>query len=155
MTADELLEGNNYWWPFHFEPVRPGFGWYKPQLVPRAVDGRFRIGDIDVTPFAQAHGRGTTLGLRFGPIAYSTDVNVLSEAAFDTLAGIDAWLVDCLRPEPNPMHAHLPRTLEWIARVAPERAYLTHMNHEFDYDVLSESLPPGVAPAYDGLVIEV
>ncbi len=53
------------------------------------------------------------------------------------------------------MHSHLPQTLEWIARVAPERAYLTHMNHELDYDVLSETMPPGVAPAYDGLVIEV
>ena len=138
-----------------FEPVRPGFGWYKPQLIPRAVDGLFRVGDITVTPFEQGHGRGTTLGLRFGRFAYSTDVNALTDAAFDTLAGIDAWLVDCLRPKPNPMHSHLPQTLEWIVRVAPERAYLTHMNHELDYDALSATLPPGTAPAYDGLVIEV
>ena len=71
------------------------------------------------------------------------------------LVGIDAWLVDCLRPSPNPMHSHLAQTLEWIARVAPERAYLTHMNHELDYDALSETLPPGTMPAYDGLEIEV
>jgi len=52
------------------------------------------------------------------------------------------------------MHAHLDLSLEWIARVKPKRAILTHMNHEFDYQELAKSLPKGVEPAYDGMVVE-
>ena len=42
-------------------------------------------------------------------------------------------------------------TLEVIERVNPERAYLTHMSHEFDYEVLPTKLPGGVFMGYDGL----
>ena len=38
-----------------------------------------------------------------------------------------------------------------IERLGPERAYLTHMTHEMDYEVLPASLPAGVELAYDGL----
>ncbi len=140
---------------YAFAPIHPGYGWYKPQLAPREVTGPFRIGAIDVTPFHQRHGRGATLGLRFGDFAYSTDVKTLDEDAFATLDGTRVWLVDCLRPTPNPVHSHLAQTLEWIARLRPARGILTHMGHELDYAELVETLPPGVEPAFDGMVIEV
>jgi phosphoribosyl 1,2-cyclic phosphate phosphodiesterase len=59
-----------------------------------------------------------------------------------------------VQPE-HPTHAHLDRTLEWIDRVKPRRAILTHMNHQSDYAELSAVLPPGVEPAYDGMTFEV
>ena len=65
------------------------------------------------------------------------------------------WVVDCVRMEPHPVHSHLENTLEWIERVRPRRAWLTHMNNTMDYDTLVAILPPGVMPAHDGLVIEV
>ena len=92
---------------------------------------------------------------RFGPVAYSTDVVELDERAFNTLEGIEVWIVDCLREERHPTHAHFDRTMEWVARVRPRRAVLTHMNHTLDYDALAARCPPGVEPGYDGLVIEV
>ena len=64
-------------------------------------------------------------------------------------------IVDCLRFEPHPTHAHFDLTMEWIARVKPARAILTHMNHAVDYDTLAARCPPGVEPAYDGLTIEL
>jgi phosphoribosyl 1,2-cyclic phosphate phosphodiesterase len=70
------------------------------------------------------------------------------------LEGIQVWLVDCLRDRPHPSHAHLEQTLAWIARLGPERAILTHMNHELDYHELRSRLPHGVEPAYDGMVLE-
>jgi len=140
---------------YAFEPNRPDRGWYKPELVPRALDYEpVTIGDIEVLPFSQDHGPLETLGFRFGDVAYSTDTNGLSEAAFEALDGVGLWIVDCLRPGRNPMHAHLDLSLEWIARVKPKRAILTHMNHEFDYQELAKSLPKGVEPAYDGMVVE-
>ena len=53
--------------------------------------------------------------------------------AFAALAGIELWIVDCLRREPHPTHSHLAKTLAWIARVKPRRAVLTHMDHTLDY----------------------
>lgn len=128
---------------------------YRPWLMPRPITGPFRIGAIDVVPFDQVHGSATCLGYRFGRVAYSTDVKALDEAAFATLAGIDVWIVDCLREAPHGTHSHLAQTLAWIERVKPGRAILTHMNHSLDYATLRARLPAGVEPAYDGMVIEI
>jgi phosphoribosyl 1,2-cyclic phosphate phosphodiesterase len=79
----------------------------------------------------------------------------MDDAAFEALAGVKVWVVDAVREEPHHSHAHLARTLEWIERVKPEKAYLTHMNQTMDYRSLLAKLPPHVEPAYDGLVIEL
>ena len=129
-------------------------GLYSPMLQPVLIDGPFHVGDIDVIPFAQDHGHSKTLGFRFGPFGYSTDVVALDERAFKVLEGIDTWVVDAAREAPHPSHAHLDLTLSWIDRLKPRRAYLTHMNHTMDYDRLVGMLPDGVAPAHDGLVLE-
>lgn len=129
---------------------------YRPLLEARPIDGDFCIKSVSVRPFAQDHGYGTTTtGYRVGDVAYSTDVVGLDDAAFDALAGLDLWIVDCLRYEPHPTHAHFNLTLTWIARVKPKRAVLTHLNHMLDFDDLASRCPPGVEPGYDGMVIEV
>jgi phosphoribosyl 1,2-cyclic phosphate phosphodiesterase len=131
-----------------------GMPFYKPLLVAHPIDGPFRIGALDVVPFEQDHGYSKTLGFRFGPIAYSTDVVGLDEVAFRVLDGVKVWVVDALRLEHHSTHAHLGRTLEWIARVKPERAILTHMSPAMDYATVRGHCPPGVEPAYDGLTVE-
>lgn len=127
---------------------------YKPSATPHIINGAFELGGINITPFAQQHLNMQTLGFRFDDFAYSTDVKTLDEAAFAALKGVKAWVVDCVRREPHPSHSHLAQTLEWIAKIKPQQAYLTHMNQSMDYATLAAELPAGVAPAYDGLVIE-
>jgi phosphoribosyl 1,2-cyclic phosphate phosphodiesterase len=119
------------------------------------IDGPFEIDGMAVRPFKQHHGFMDTLGFRIGDFAYSTDVVELDDAAFEALEGVKVWIVTALRYEPHPTHAHLAKSLEWIDRVKPERAYLTHMTWEMDYDTLMKELPDGVEPAYDGLVIDL
>jgi phosphoribosyl 1,2-cyclic phosphate phosphodiesterase len=136
-------------------PVEEPGRFYKPTLVPREIVGPFEIGGIPIVPFAQDHGFSTTLGIRIGSFAYSTDVTELDEWAFATLEGTELWVVDCLRREPHPTHSHLAKTLSWIARVKPRRAVLTHMDQSLDYRELSAELPAGVEPGYDGLVAEL
>jgi phosphoribosyl 1,2-cyclic phosphate phosphodiesterase len=140
-----------------FKAHQHQFGWYKPEFHCHTVASsttHLTIADADVCLFPQTHGRVTTLGVRIGDMAYSTDVNHLTDEAFNALHGVRIWVVDCLRPSPSPTHAHLELTLKWIARVRPERAILTHMSHEFDYEILSASLPKGVEMAWDGMTIE-
>ncbi len=78
----------------------------------------------------------------------------LPDQAFAALAGIQVWIVDALRYRPHPTHAHLDLTLEWIARLKPERAILTNMHVDLDYQTLRRELPAGVEPAYDGMEIQ-
>jgi phosphoribosyl 1,2-cyclic phosphate phosphodiesterase len=139
---------------YAFEQDSPS-RFYRPQVIPQVIrDQPFTIGALTIQPFVQDHGSCESLGFRFGPFAYSTDVRGLDETAFSVLQGIEVWIVDALREEPHPLHSHLAQTLDWIARLNPRQAYLTHMNHLMDYRYLLEILPEGVAPAYDGLVIE-
>ena len=110
-------------------------------------------GPLTVRAFGQNHGRIRSLGFRFGPLAYTPDADGLDEAAFAALDGVECWIVDALRHAPHPSHAHLGRTLEWIARVKPRRAILTNMHVDMDYETLKRTLPPGVEPGFDGMTI--
>jgi phosphoribosyl 1,2-cyclic phosphate phosphodiesterase len=116
------------------------------------VDGP--SGAIPVTTFDQDHGGVRSVGYRFAGVAYSSDVVDLDDAAFAALQDLDVWIVDALRRRPHPTHAHLERTLGWIARVQPKRAILTNMHIDMDYEQLRGELPAGVEPAYDGLSLQ-
>lgn len=128
---------------------------YPALMRDRVIEGPFEIGGIPVRAFRQQHGPDVSLGYRVGDIGYSTDASALDEEAFAILAGVKLWVVDCLRDEPHPTHSHTSQTFEWIARVKPERAILTHMNERLDYEDLKRRCPPGIEPGYDGLVVEV
>jgi phosphoribosyl 1,2-cyclic phosphate phosphodiesterase len=138
---------------YALKALEPGSSFYKPALEPHEIKGPFRVGALEIVPFDQDHGFSTTLGFRIGAFGYSTDVVELDDRAFETLAGIELWIVDCLRREPHPTHSHLEKTLRWIERLKPRRAILTHMDPVLDYETLRAELPPGVEPGYDGLAV--
>ncbi|MEQ1789150.1 MAG: MBL fold metallo-hydrolase [Rickettsiales bacterium] len=155
----EILASLQKRFAYAFLPKPVENAMFRPSLVsnilPDVENHEFMIGDTKIIAFKQQHGKNSTLGYRIGDFAYSTDVNVLSEAAFQALDGVKYWVVDCLRYTPSYSHSHLERTLEWVERVKPEQAILTHMAHEFDYDTLSAELPTGVFAGYDGMVLEI
>ena len=113
------------------------------------------LGGIRIRAVDQPHGSITSAGLRFDAggksIAYSTDFNDLTPGMETLFEGVGIWIVDALRRRPHPTHPHLDRALEWVARVRPGRAILTHMDNSMDYRTLLAELPPGVEPGYDGL----
>ena len=67
----------------------------------------------------------------------------------------DLWIVDGLRYAPHPSHFSVDDALSWIARFKPKRAVITNMHSDLDYEVLRQSLPTGVIPAYDGMRLEL
>jgi phosphoribosyl 1,2-cyclic phosphate phosphodiesterase len=144
--------------PYIFRPRMEKI-FYGAALTPNPLGsspvGEVLIKDISITYFEQIHGKITSLGYRIGKFAYSTDLNALPESAFDALRGVEVWLVDCLRYSPSFSHSYLDQTLEWIARVQPALAILTHMGHDLEYDRLSNELPSGVVAGYDGMVINI
>jgi phosphoribosyl 1,2-cyclic phosphate phosphodiesterase len=112
-------------------------------------------GTIDALPVKQMHGRIASLGFRIGGVGYSPDVSALDQGAAAAFEGLDVWIVDALRYTPHPSHFSLSEALEQIVAVKPKRAVLTHMHVDLDYEELCRTLPAGVEPAYDGMVIEV
>jgi phosphoribosyl 1,2-cyclic phosphate phosphodiesterase len=136
-----------------FSYVFEGAGLYEPTVVSHVFDGPFTVDGVRVQPFEQGHGDETTVGYRIGDMAYSTDVVALDETAFAALNGVRLWIVDCLRMRPHPTHAHFALVLDWIARVKPRRAILTHLSVELDYRQLAARCPAGVEPAYDGMTL--
>ncbi|MET1028058.1 MAG: MBL fold metallo-hydrolase [Dongiaceae bacterium] len=158
-AATETLTSLTQRFAYIFQQDTKGSGHlYKPFLTPHQVDipSRFRINGIEIDAFEQEHGFGTvTTGYRIGKMAYSTDAVNLPDYAFDLLQGLDLWIVDCLRFEPHGTHAHFDKAMNWIERIKPKHAVLTHLNHQVDYDVIRDRCPPGVEPGYDGLTIEI
>lgn len=136
---------------FSVPPVTARF--FRPSVDAHVLDGPIQCGPIRITSFQQSHGPINTIGYRFNNFGYSTDAVDLDEAAFDALRGVKVWVVDAIRERAHPTHANVDKALEWIARVKPERAYLTHMDHSLDYATLKARLPANVEPAYDGLEI--
>jgi phosphoribosyl 1,2-cyclic phosphate phosphodiesterase len=67
---------------------------------------------------------------------------------------VDTWIVDALRHAPHPTHANVATALAWIERVKPRRGILTNLHLDLDYETLRRELPPGVEPAYDGMIVE-
>jgi phosphoribosyl 1,2-cyclic phosphate phosphodiesterase len=118
-----------------------------------SIDGP--SGEIPVRTFDQDHGEIRSVGYRIGDVAYSSDVVDFPPEAEEALSGLKVWIVDALRLTPHPTHAHLDLTLAWIARLKPERAILTNMHMDLDYRALVDSLPPGIEPAYDGLMFDL
>ncbi len=142
--------------PYAFEPMEElGEFIYRPLLEPHKITGPFSVGDVNVVPFDQDHGYSHTLGLRFGPVAYSTDVVEIPEDSFAVLEGVEVWIIGCLVDFPHATHAHVAKALEWIERVKPRRAVLTHMGSRLDYEFLRRRLPSHVEPAYDGMVLDL
>lgn len=117
------------------------------------IDGQG--GPIDIMPFEQPHGSINSLGFRIGNVAYSSDVSGLDERALPHLNNLDLWIVDALQYREHPSHFSLAQSLNWIERLAPKRAVLTHMHTPLDYDTVMNETPDHVQPAYDGLVIDL
>jgi phosphoribosyl 1,2-cyclic phosphate phosphodiesterase len=137
--------------------VKPLPGTTKPELVlHELVAGReVQVAGIPVLPLGFPHGQLTVLGFRIGGVAYVTDVKEVPAAVRDQLRGLDLLVLNALRHRPHPTHLSIDDALAVVADLKPERALFTHLTHETGHAELAAQLPPGVAPAYDGLTVEI
>jgi phosphoribosyl 1,2-cyclic phosphate phosphodiesterase len=154
VTLDRLMQQFSYCFTTprgsDYPPIIKGLTIPEP-FVPVAIEGPG--GPLEALPFWQQHGAIRSLGYRFGDLAYSSDVSALDDEAFAVLEGVSCWIIDALRYAPHPTHANVETALGWIARVQPKRAILTNLHLDLDYETLKRELPPGVEPAYDGMMV--
>lgn len=155
-AEENVLEDIRRAYAYCFVGRLPGGGTPQLALHEIAPGKDLMLGGARVLPLRVMHGRLPILAFKFGErAAYVTDVTQIPERAWGELEGLDVLLLDAVRREPHPMHFHLDKALEVIAQLAPRRAYLVHLSHDYDYDQTNATLPEGVALAYDGLEIEV
>ncbi|MGR3513486.1 MAG: MBL fold metallo-hydrolase [Paracoccaceae bacterium] len=148
-TQERLYAG------FGYAFTQPEGSPYPPILEMRTIDGDVTIegagGPITFHPIKVDHGSIDALGFRIGTLAYVPDVVGIYDEAWESLKNLDIWIVDALRHTPHPTHAHLERTLEWIARVAPKQAVLTNMHIDLDYETVRGETADHIEPAFDGM----
>jgi phosphoribosyl 1,2-cyclic phosphate phosphodiesterase len=151
---DEVEEVIRRAFAYAFHPANDDYpAGMLPKLEFRRIDeSPFEVLGERVTPIPLVHGRFNVFGFRIGDVAYCTDVSAIPDRSWPLLEGLKVFTIDALRPgKAHFSHFSLEQALEVIDRVKPEQAYLTHMAHTMDYDELVKTLPPNVAPAYDGL----
>ena len=116
----------------------------------------FVVKASEITPFTGRHSRFSVTGYRIGRLVYMTDFKEIDDAEVEKLRGAEVMVVNGLRPKSHDSHFSIGEALKLIERVAPKRAYITHLSHEAGLHAASvEMLPEGVEFAYDGLEIEI
>ncbi len=149
-TADVLVR----MFPYAFEDLT-GYVSSKPQLRLEMIDGPFDLFGVRVIPVPLLHGDLPVLGFRFGPFAYCTDCSRIPDPSFDLLRGLDVLVLDALRRRPHPTHFTLDEAVEHARRIGAQRTFFTHMAHDLAHDATNRELPPNMALAHDGQVIEL
>ncbi|MEN8839707.1 MAG: MBL fold metallo-hydrolase [Octadecabacter sp.] len=149
--------GNQLLARFGYAFVQPKGSSYPPICDLNTIDGDLTIdgagGPITFIPFEVEHGSIDALGFRINNAAYLPDVSDIPDDVWPTLENLDLWIVDALRRDPHPTHAHLAKTLGWIERVNPKHAVLTNMHIDLDYETLNAETADHIEPAYDGLTL--
>jgi phosphoribosyl 1,2-cyclic phosphate phosphodiesterase len=140
------------------DAVRPVQGSAKPRVRLRELEvGRpVEIAGRSFLPVEVPHGPVRVYGFRVGGLGYITDGKRLPPATLEALRGVDVLVLNALWfGRPHAAHFNVEEAVEAARAVGARRTFLTHITHRVSHAELLERLPDGVAPAYDGLTVEV
>lgn len=113
-------------------------------------------GVLDIDVFELSHGPTPVLGFRFDDrVIYTPDVYDIDEATLAALTGAEVWIVDTLRYNPSPTHAHCDKAFSWLARTKTRKAIFTNMHLDLDYATFQNELYGPHDVAYDGMTVYV
>lgn len=113
-------------------------------------------GSISITTLGLSHGPTPSLGFIFDDQAvYTPDVWDIAPEVLALIDRSEVWIVDALRYAAHPTHAHVDKTLSWLARTQTRKALLTNLHIDLDYETLSSELLPNQQVAYDQQKITV
>ena len=109
---------------------------------------------IKIQPIKVKHGNVNSICYIIDKkIAYISDVSHINKKDFRYFKNLKYLIIDCLQIRFHPSHLNLENSLNFIKLFKPQKAILTNLHNELDYDKLSKKLPKTVIPAYDGLTI--
>lgn len=121
------------------------------QLHPVRYD-KFHVQNIEIQPIQVRHLTLPILGYRIGPFAYITDASFVADSEMAYLQDLELLVVNALHHDKHYSHFNLEQALQFVEKVKPKRAFLTHCSHHMGlYADVEKTLPPHVTLGYDGL----
>lgn len=138
---------------FETENKYPG----APGVIQNELENKpFDFHGKKVIPINFQHNRLQVFGFRLEDFAYLTDLKSIEDEETEKLHGVKVLVVNALRIEPHHSHFNLEEALEFIKKVQPQKAYLTHISHLMGFhDEVQAQLPENVFLAYDNLKITI
>lgn len=158
-STDEGMERVRAMYPYAISnrPIAKGYAAFKLAPMPLKID--LPQGTIQSTLLP--HGGVNTLGLIFcerssgRKFVYYTDCKSVPPAAMELARDADALVLDGLRPQPHPSHMSIAEALLVARDLGVAATWITHLTHLNDHAQLAAALPAGVAPAFDGLRLQL
>ena len=133
-------------------------GLFRPMInfVP-VGDGEFEIGNCKIQPLRVLHGF-PCCGYKINDLAYISDCHELPPETIEKLKGVKVLILNCLRERFHPTHLNFEAAKKYFEMLKPEQGYIIHMCHDIGHEEWTKKWREtglNVAPAYDGLEIEV
>ncbi|HEY8851645.1 MAG TPA: MBL fold metallo-hydrolase [Gemmatimonadaceae bacterium] len=133
----------------------PGTSKPEGRAHPVVAGQTIRIGDVDVMPVAVPHGPVTVYGYRIGKLGYITDAKELPDEAIKAFRGVTVLVLNALFRTSHPTHLSVSEAVAAARKVGARQTWLTHLTHRTGHAELEAELPPGIAPAFDGLTVQI
>ncbi len=115
----------------------------------------FLIDNVKIIPIRVFHSM-EMLAYRINDFTYITDAKRISDNETEKIKGTKILVVNAIRFKEHYSHFNLKEALNFIEKIQPEQAYITHMAHKLGtHENLQKLLPKNVQPAYDGLICEI
>ena len=109
-----------------------------------------------IIPVEVMHYKMPVLGFRIKDFTYITDAKTVEDSEVEKVKGSRVLVVNALRKNEHISHFNLDEALDFIEKINPEMAYLTHISYLFDsHEEIERDLPKNVRVAYDGLKINL
>ena len=100
-----------------------------PSVKKNIIENKpFDLGNLKIIPINGFHNKLQVFGFRFRDFAYLTDMKTVKEQEIEKLKGVEVLVVNALREEAHESHFNLKEALNFIKKVNPEKAYLTHIS---------------------------
>ena len=124
------------------------------KLFPIDKDELFEVNNIKIIPIEVMHGQLPVLGFRIKNFTYLTDVKTITEKQFKKILGTEILVISALHHREHHSHLNLKQALALIQKVAPKKAYLTHISHRMGpANFINSRLPENVKLAFDTQII--
>ena len=124
-----------------------------PEMNLNVIENKpFDLLGVKVIPVRGIHHKLPVFGYRMKDFAYLTDINFVDDEELNKLKDLEVLVVSALRKRKHISHFNLDEALDFVKKVNPKKAYLTHISHYMGFhQEVNKELPDHVSLAYDGL----
>lgn len=146
-TLEELQERFSY----IFKKTQEGGGKPKLQLHTIQHGDEIHFKNFHFTAVELYHGNVLVYGYIINKkLAYLTDCNFIPEKTHEKLKGVEQVVIGAIRGFKHSTHFTFSEAIEEIRKIKPQKAYFTHITHEFSHSELEKQFSPEITIPYDG-----